>query len=52
MYYKCFTHDDLRDHVHFYRGFRGKLPVFHFIENPTVILKVDPTKLKDLRIVI
>ena len=29
-----------------WRGFRGKLLGFHFIENVTVILKVDPTILK------
>ena len=35
-----------------WRGFRGKLLGFRFIENVTVILKVDPTTLKDLLIAI
>ena len=35
-----------------WRGFRGKLLGFHFIGNVTVILKVDPTILKDLLIAI
>ena len=35
-----------------WRGFRGKLLGFRFMENVTVILKVDPTILKDLLIAI